>query len=116
MIDKNTMQLEIYSWMGLSLGAIHFYAELHNSEGHSFGRLQHVLSENNVIKNNSKLRQMYSDSFYELYKVTVGEFGDGFDTKEEAIEEAIRQWSLLYPNSTLLVDYNNNKLIYAKRQ
>jgi len=122
MEKPRVVRLEIYTWQGMPLGAIHYYAELHSwdfddKRGRgTMGRLERPLNAREAAKINKQLRQDYSDKLYELYEVQPGEMDYRFETKEQALEEALKQWLVIFPDAEVLVDYSDDTKVYASVQ
>ncbi len=123
-MNAKVVRLEIYTWQGTSIGAIHYYAELHSwdfndKRGRSvgdLGRLERPLNAHDAAKINEQLRQTYSDKYYEMYKVQPGEMDYRFETREQALEEALKQWLVIFPDAEALVDYKDDTKVYATAQ
>lgn len=100
--------LDIYSWQGVSLGATHYYAEIRDPDYRSKGNIKHKMTKAEASAVNKKNRLMYNDDVASMYRVSPGDETEGFDTKEDAIAEAVRQWLEYAPAGSRLVDYKGD--------
>jgi len=117
-ITEKIVKLEIYTWQGISLGATHYYVELHSwisGDRRSNSRLSRKLSKREAGRLNEMLRLSYSEKSYELYKVKPGDMDWRFETYQQALSEALKQWKIIFPEADKLVDYNNENKVYARR-
>jgi hypothetical protein len=57
---------------------------------------------------------MYNDELCKLYHVKPGTTSEGFDTVENAIAEAVKQWLEYAPDGSVLVDYKDDNKVYAR--
>lgn len=108
-----TYTLDVYSWAGLSLGAIHFYGEIHDPEGRmvSEGRLKRPLSEDDAKLINLRLHLTYREDYYEMYKVRPGEIDHRFNREKDVIDEAIKQFlSMEVINCILILKSDGREL------
>ena len=113
-MQDNNVYLHIFSWAGLSIGAIHWYGEL-RFRGHSTGRIERPLSEEDAIQLNRRLRLTHSEDMYKLYKVQAGEMDNRFDREEQVIEAAKEQWMDMFPEGERLVKYREPDIVYSER-
>jgi len=106
-MTDNTWTLDIYSWEGMSIGATHYYAEIRDPDFRSKGNVKHKMTIAEATAVNKKNRRMYNDELYELYMATPGDETEGFDTKEDAITEAVKQWLEYAPAGSKLIDHKD---------
>lgn len=92
------VNLYLYSWSGISLGATHIYAEL-QPPGGNYVELKATLTARQAAALNKK-RDALAPS-HGLYK--AGEQYEGFDTREAATQAGIKQWLTHCPSGTFLV-------------
>lgn len=110
--------LNISSWRGISIGAVHWYAELIvDDEKEPYGwkriKLQRPLTSAEAkAMNLEKKRQGYLSSNYR-----AGNLTEGFNTEEEAIAEGIKVFKISYDGVLFLGDHCScsawKKVIYA---
>lgn len=96
--------LQLSSWRGISIGAIHFYANLHyedENEKHQTIELKRLLSKKEVLELNKEDRRRYP-TCYTRYK--VGEEYQGFWTEEDAKETAINYVKEKMPEVDVLIN------------
>jgi hypothetical protein len=112
--NEKVATLEIYNWIGMSLGAIHYYGNM--SCGRKFiNKIKHPISASQAITINKHVREYYAQKYWDLYSVSPGDTGDGFDTEEEVVEEAKKTWKDLFPEAEELVYYKDHSVVYDKR-
>lgn len=115
-MKTKAVRVEVYSWQGYSVGATHYYVDLHSwdiNDRRSVRRLQRRLTTHDAAKINDKLRHEYAPDYYELYKVEPGEKDYRYDTAEQALDEALKQWRTIFPDAECLVDYKDPRKVYA---
>jgi hypothetical protein len=91
--SKPTVTLETRSWRGISIGAIHYYGDLHinlpdmvkkNTDGHTRSCHYFPMFSNNQIKLTQVLEQWEKDKYPENYEyLYVGQNHDGFYTEKQ---------------------------------
>jgi len=112
--DESIVRLAIENWIGLSLGAIHYYGTLYGVDKQI--KLQHLATKKQAIKTNKHIREYYAKDYWRLYYIKVGDTVDGFDSKKEVIEEAKLQWKIKFPKAKILIDYNDHNIIYDEKK
>jgi hypothetical protein len=115
----NDVELEVYSWAGLSIGAIHFYGEFHQTYGEysqrkNLGRIQRKLSKSNAASINKRMRLVYSEEMAKFYSVEPGEMDNRFDREDQVISVAKKQWKKLYPDADRLILQSTGEVLDIK--
>lgn len=89
--------LEISSWIGISIGAIHFYGKMKCSDGDEFKSIEmlHPLTI-------SQARELNKNEKYRLYD--AGDMYYGYDSKNEIRKQAIETYKDLFPGATVLIE------------
>lgn len=90
--EPKLVTFNIYSWMGLSAGAVHYYCDLIPLYGDKriISQMKRKLSEHEAAQINERLRFVYAYEFYLKYRVSPGELDYRFETKEQALAAAIQ--------------------------
>ena len=88
--------LYLSSWVGISLGATHYYAELQPSGDRKNVDIMDTLTAKQAAALNKK-----GVRYYRPFK--PGDQYKGFDTKEAAIQAGIEQWRTHFPDGKFLV-------------
>ena len=88
--------LKITTWRGMSLGAVHYYGKL-NSNNYDDKSIE--LRKKMTSHEAAKLNKLHG--YGSLYK--AGSSTEGFDTKDEIIELAMREFKNHYPNVRILI-------------
>ena len=108
--------LEVYSWSGYSIGAIHYYADLTNYEKKIFlRRIERPLTQRMAENINKRLKFTYAEEYYNLYKVHQGEMDYRFDDKESATLAGIEKFMELADYGDILVDYDDKMKVLANK-
>jgi hypothetical protein len=100
---KRAVWLDVSSWRGISIGAIHFYGELKTTYHDD---LPHVELKRKLTKSEAKeLTKLQNDNslFQAGFRWEAGDETRCFDTKEDVIKAAIAQYQALFPTKTLLL-------------
>ena len=92
---KQIIHLEISSFRGISLGAIHYYGKL---VGNTRIELEKTLTRRDAIKLNK-----HDDG----YIWRPGTKYSGFDSEEEVIEFALNVWKKHFPSGIILIQGNS---------
>lgn len=115
--------MSVYSWGGTSIGATHYYAEIYDPDGRSKGNIKHYMTPAEATAVNNKNKRMYIDEIARLYRVKPGQETEGFETREDAIAEAVKQWLEYAPIGSKLIDHKDNMCksnrdikVYAERK
>lgn len=105
MSDKKIVHLEITSWRGLSLGAIHYYGELigHKREKYTTIKLEQKCTRKAAIEENKKAREMGLPG-----RTRPGELTNQFDSKEQLRKFAIKHWKEHFPKAVILIEGNSS--------
>jgi hypothetical protein len=93
--------LEINSWRGISIGAVHWYAKLiieNNNEVISRTELQRKITAKEAANLNKELQERGYD-FCDRNR--AGDLTTGFNTEEQAIKIGINTFKKKYPNGIL---------------
>lgn len=112
-----TFTLNVETWAGLSVGATHYYGELRNDKGELVGEtfmhyIAKILTTRDAQKINKKIKWDYSSKYYEMYKVSPREIDYRFETRDDVIKEAKKQFLKIANAGDILVDYNDKKIVY----
>lgn len=98
------IHLQLRTWIGLSPGASHYYAELKPGDGEPVS-LGYKLSEAQAAAVNKAARE----SWFKSFQYHPGDWYEGFSSKSHAIEIAKSVWRKHFPNGTfLLLGYTVN--------
>jgi len=91
------INLHITTYQGISLGAEHYYAELIGED--KTVELQDILT----IRQATRLNKKHRASGYNWNMHSPGDKFSGFDTKDDAIKEGIKEWLNHFPDARFLV-------------
>jgi hypothetical protein len=110
--------LNIETWAGLSVGATHYYGELKNDKRELVGDIfMHWMSKKLTVRDaqkiNKKFKWEYSDEYYKMVKVKPGEIDYRFETEEDVIKAAKKQFLKIANVGDRLIDNNHKEIIYA---
>jgi hypothetical protein len=97
----NEVFIEITTWMGMSLGAIHYYGELKGYKSEDEGSRIGIVLEHGLTQREATVLNKAGDFHYALYK--KGAMYRGFSSKEEIIELGLKVWKEYFPNATILI-------------
>ena len=100
MNETKIIFLEITSWLGLSLGAQHYYGELVTRRSiwkQPRIKLTHILTPRQAAKLNRDLAPGG-------YSFWAGEESEGFDSEEEIRELALKTWRTYFPQGEMLIE------------
>jgi hypothetical protein len=101
----NCIELDVYTWEGMSLGATHYYGDLRQLYGDkrkSYTEIKHKLSAKDAASINKKMRDIIEE-FGDYMAVQPGEMDYRYDTKEDVIDTAKLIWKELYPDADRLI-------------
>lgn len=102
MRDNQIVYLHISTWIGLSIGAIHFYGELQNS-GNSTIKLTKNLTQSDITKLEIENRKRYPGDHVMWDVFEVGDSTNCFDTREEIIELGLSSYKIHFPHAKILI-------------
>ena len=111
--------LEIQSWAGLSIGATHYYGAIRDEEYERVGTkimnwMARKLTSTEAGSINAKLEWNYSPEYYQYSKVNAGDLDYRFDTKEEVLECAKKEFLSFAESSDRLLDYKTKEILCVK--
>ena len=106
------VELNIYTWAGVSAGAIHFYGDL-VYKGKT-ATVECPLTESRAAVTNKSIREEYVPEYAKLHRVKPGQLSKKFDTVREVVEAAKGIWLDLFPDADELVDADSGE-VYATR-
>lgn len=89
--------LDISSFQGLSIGAIHFYGEL-RCDGNRVELIHHLTTEEAIERTKRERADMGSE-----YRYKRGDKSRGFTTEEQIIDLACRTWHKHFPDADVLI-------------
>ena len=111
---RGEVRLYIWSWMEISsYGATHWYGQF-MYDGELSDKIQHKATKKFAASYNKKCRWYYDAKAAELYSIKAGDMTACFDTQEDVIKMAKKQWRELYPNATRLVNDETDEVLDAK--
>jgi hypothetical protein len=89
--------LDIYSWRGLSIGAVHWYGELIvDDETHPYG-CKRIKLQRPLLASEAKAMNIENKAQgYLSFNYKAGQLTEGFNTEEEAVAEGIKQFKASY--------------------
>lgn len=101
--DKNIVNLEISSWRGTSIGAVHYYGTLvcHHPEYREVELRRSLTAEDAKI-----LTKLHNNGLLygvEVYRYKKGDLVNSFDTQEEIIAMAKKVYKHLFPGKNVLL-------------
>lgn len=91
--------LEISSWIGMSLGAMHFYGTMRTGYDND-GNHQKIDMRRPLTSAQAKeLNKAHDVKFYK-----AGSLYQGYDTRDEIRQQALATYKDLFPGATILVE------------
>ena len=103
-VNNDTVFLEITSFVGFSVGASHFYAHITGyDENNKYKRIElsRILTDETAIEYNRRENRRRGLTTNYTYK--PGMKVNGFDTRDEAINQARKDFKIFFPEAKKLI-------------
>ena len=94
------MVLQISTWMGVSLGAEHWYGRLSTDDGKRDERMRHSMTSEEAKNENKKDREM-GQTFFRWKK---GAMTQGYSSRQQIIDQAREEFKTFEPKATVLIE------------
>lgn len=101
-VDIGEIELRVTSFIGVSMGAQHFYGELVcYKPTYKTVELEHLLTRDEARRSNKRDRFIYAVGYRHHYK--EGQASRGFETREDVVECAKQEWLKHFPRGKRLI-------------
>lgn len=95
-----TVHLEISSYRGSSLGAVHYYGKLRGEDPAAFMGVRHHDLNHPLTEAEATARNSAEIEGGGRFRYRVGALSYGFDTRDEIIALAVQTYKVHFPDAT----------------
>jgi hypothetical protein len=102
--DNDIVYLQISTWRGISIGAVHYYGKLAGRVDGTYteSQLYRTLTRAQAALMNKQRREEFPGE-HEPIKYKAGKLTKSFESETEIVELATERWQIHFPHATVLV-------------